>query len=61
LQKKEFRVAGGGRAKMLIVGELGSSGGEGLAKGHRGSYLDCGWEEESDVVGRMVELAAKRW
>jgi len=46
-------------AQVWVGGQLCSGVGDGLAEGHAGGYLGCGWVE-SEVVGRMVELAAKR-
>ena len=61
VEEKKLSVAGGRGVEIRVSGELGGGSGNGLAEGHAGGYLDGGWAEESDVVGRIVELAAKRW
>lgn len=60
VEEQEFGVAAGLIAEMLACGELCSGFDEGLRESHAGRYLDRGWVE-SGTVGRMVELAAKRW
>jgi hypothetical protein len=62
VEEQKFGVAGGSGANMLVSGEFGCGGGDGLAKRHAGCYLIGGWAgESSDVAGRMMELVAKRW